>query len=265
MTENLETGKKKMETAPKIFIGCGVLLVILVVLVYFGSLHFCKKVGLDAGLMSRNPGLAAAKLLVTANPELDLVKLDEKKGTITIRNKQTGEVITVDFRDVEAGRIVFKGQDGEVTISGDDKGMSIKGKDGEMTFQGGEEGFQLKVADEQGEQHAIDFGGSADGSRIPDWVPRWPGQMQIIFISSNENQESGSFSITSDTQPEDLLKSIRSSLENQGFEVNLTSISTEQGTMHIMVGTSETPNRTVTVQLGIEDGRSRAAVTFARN
>jgi len=283
MTENTESGKKKMETAPKLFIGCGVLVLVLILVVYFGSLHFCKKVGLDAGLMSRNPALAAAKLLITSSPELDLVKLDEKKGTMTIRNKETGEVVTVDFRDVQEGRIVFKGKDGEVTFSGDEKGFSVKGKegevtvrgdekglsvkseDGEMTFGGDEEGFRMEVTDEKGEKHSIGFGVSADESRIPDWVPRWAGKLQVIFISSNQDQESGSFTIESDAKPDEVLSLVRSRLENQGFEVNHTSISTGEGTAHIVVGTSETPNRTVTVQLGIEDGRSKAAVTFARN
>lgn len=59
---------------------------------------------------SASSGLATAKLIIQANPDLDLVSSDEAAGTMTVRNKRTNEVITVSIEDVKNGKIRFSGR-----------------------------------------------------------------------------------------------------------------------------------------------------------
>ncbi|HVN06452.1 MAG TPA: hypothetical protein VMT86_18660 [Bryobacteraceae bacterium] len=73
--------------------------------------HQAKHAGVDARLMRNNPGLATAKLLAATNPDIEIISTDEDKGKVTIRQKSTGKVITVDLDKMKQGKIAF--HDGE--------------------------------------------------------------------------------------------------------------------------------------------------------
>lgn len=67
---------------------CGTLIVIVVIV----------------GLMQKNPGLAIAKRMVEANPDiLEIVSVDDEKRLITMRNKQTSETFTLNMDAKEIG------------------------------------------------------------------------------------------------------------------------------------------------------------------
>jgi Domain of unknown function (DUF4878) len=55
-------------------------------------------------------GLATAKLIIQASPDLELVSTNEAAGTVTVRNKRTNEVITVSIEDVKNGKFRFSGR-----------------------------------------------------------------------------------------------------------------------------------------------------------
>jgi len=118
--------KKGMGTGPKIAIGCGVVAVIAIIVIAIGlitGVQFlskkAKEAGIDSELLRENPSLAAAKMIVAANPELEMVEVDEDAGTMTIRNKETGETLTADFEDIEKGRISFRTDKGEMSLGAD--------------------------------------------------------------------------------------------------------------------------------------------------
>src|SRR5215467_2111425 len=75
--------------------GCAGIIVIgaiaFIVLSYF-VYNKAKQVASD---IQDRPALAAAKALTAFNPDVDVVSTDDEKGTITIRNKKTGETITI--------------------------------------------------------------------------------------------------------------------------------------------------------------------------
>jgi hypothetical protein len=98
--------------------------------------------------------MAAAKMVAALNPEIEVVSADEATGRITLREKKTGKTVTMDFRDVQKGRIRFEGEGGErVEIEGDKE----KGS------------FRLKTP--EGEFRA----GSGSLAALPRWVPLCPG------------------------------------------------------------------------------------------
>ncbi|HUO33129.1 MAG TPA: hypothetical protein VMU80_28195 [Bryobacteraceae bacterium] len=66
-----------------------------------------KHAGSDARLMRNNPGLATGKLLAATNPDIEIISTDEDKGRVTIRQKSTGKVITVDLDKMRQGKITF--------------------------------------------------------------------------------------------------------------------------------------------------------------
>jgi hypothetical protein len=86
--------KKKMSALGWIAIGCGAIAV-LCILAFGGAALFVKH---KVDKMGKNPTLAAAELMVRANPELEVVESDSDKGTLTIKNSKTGEVVTMNAR-----------------------------------------------------------------------------------------------------------------------------------------------------------------------
>jgi hypothetical protein len=236
--------KKGMSSGAKIAIGCGVValiavLVLVIGLVTGGAFLFkkAKEAGFDPELARKNPGLAAAKMVVAANPELELQRVDEKEGTLTIRHKETGETLTVDYRDIEKGKLSFKTDEGE------------------MTFRADESGAQVQLRDESGETQVMDFGGTADDSRIPEWIPRYPGKMTVTFTMSESGEQAGQFAIEMTGALEDARDFYVSELEGQGFSVEVSSMTFGEARMFNVTATSEDASRVLTVTIQDMEGK----------
>ena len=70
-------------------IGCGaILMVIVIAVVMVGGFFLARTVKDVAEDFEDNPGLAAARFIVKASPELEEVEVDEDAGTMTVRNTQ---------------------------------------------------------------------------------------------------------------------------------------------------------------------------------
>jgi hypothetical protein len=111
--------KKGMPALAWVGIGCGVIVVLLVVAVSL-LIGKCRRWAED---VQRNPQKAAAEMVVRFNPDLDLVSQDEQAGQMTIRNNKTGEQVTLDYADIAEGRLTVVDGEGGVTEigAGDDR------------------------------------------------------------------------------------------------------------------------------------------------
>ena len=78
--------------------------------------HKAKQAGIDPELMRNNPGLATAKLLAATNPDLEVVSTDDQRGLITVRQKSTGKIMTVNFDEIKRGKITFR-EDGKDAVT----------------------------------------------------------------------------------------------------------------------------------------------------
>jgi hypothetical protein len=96
--------------------GCLTLVIICVLGAYFFIAHKAKQAGIDGDLLKRNPGLAAAKIMVAANPNVEMVSADEGRQEITVRDKQNGKTYSVSFEDAKNGKLTFK-EDGKTTMT----------------------------------------------------------------------------------------------------------------------------------------------------
>jgi hypothetical protein len=96
--------------------GCLVLVVICVFAIGMFVTHKARQAGIDGDLLKRNPALAAAKMVVAANPDIELVSTDEGKQEITVREKKTGKVYTMSFDDAKNGKFTMK-EDGKTTLT----------------------------------------------------------------------------------------------------------------------------------------------------
>jgi len=237
------TQKKGLPALAWVAIGCGVLVVIAALAVGGFVWWGVGKVKDVAGDFEKNPALATARTIVKLNPEWEEVAVDEEAGTITIREKKTGKEITVDFEDLEKGRISFSSE-GET-----------------VTFSGSEEGF--KVTDESGATVMAAGGAGTEG--VPEWVPVYPGtSSEGGLVMRQQGRVSGSFSITTDDPPETVLEYFRATLREAGFEVRVNTYSEGDTTTGGVVYAEDKANgRTVTVMLGVENGQTTGSVSYS--
>lgn len=238
--------KKGLSVLAWVGIGCGTLVVLTFAGCMVAGYMGMAWLGGMVADFEENPAMASARMIVRTNPELELVDSDDEAGTLTVRNRETGETVTVDLQQIEQGRIRFESGDEEVTlgVEGDEEGggtLTVRDKEGETTFRAGS-------------------GGDED---IPDWVPRYPGVAPTgtTFMRSG-GEINGNFAVETDDSLEDVLDYYREALEAAGFtEVSYTT-SQAGGTRNANLMT-ESGNRTIGVLVSEEGGTTRAVVTFS--
>ncbi len=119
----VQAAPARKKTSPLVWVlvallGLFLLVAIGVVAGGFFLVHKAKQAGLDPSLWEKNPGLAATKMITAANPDVQVLKTDEDKGIVTLRDKKTGKVYTLDFEAVKEGRIKFQEEGGEAVSFG---------------------------------------------------------------------------------------------------------------------------------------------------
>lgn len=229
-------------------IGCGALLVIGVLVV--GGLTWwgyttAKQVagGLD---FEANPGLAAARLAIRLNPELEEVAIDEEAGTITVRNTATGEELTVDWSEIEQGRMRFSSGDKEFTVEGDSSGEG-----GGLKVSGGEDGgFELSTGNRVSEE-------------IPAWVPVPDGaEPANRHAMSHAEGTNGGFQLELDQPVGEILELYRERLSAEGFAVRINTFQGDGESGGMVTGTDEPGGRNVVVMVREESGTAAVTVSY---
>lgn len=238
--------KKGLSPLAWVGIGCGAILVIglvvVSVLLYAGG----RWIGGQMDEFEENPAMASAKMLVRVNPELELVEADDEAGTLTIRNKDTGEVVTVGLEEIEEGRIRFESEGEEITL-----GME-EGEEGEGAFT---------VRDKEGKTRMrIGAGGEED---IPAWVPRYPDvEVQGTYYSESGGEVSGGFTFETEDSVDDVVAYFEEALEDAGLEESGRTSSSAGGTRYANL-TAQSDGRTVSVMATGEEGATQVVVSFS--
>jgi len=230
----------------------GVSPVVWVVVGIFGfflliGVVFTIGVGMFVHKVTRNPALAAAKLLTMANPDVEVVGSDDRRNTVTLRDKKTHETITVDLDEIQKGRINFKGPKGETAsiqaqVDGQSGTVEIKGPDGSMKF-----------------------GAGAGGGKVPDWVPAYPGVSPTAnFTMTAKDGEAGNFTFSTKDAPDAVLSFYERGLKQAGFKI--TSNITGNAGGHnggMLSGEEESTKHTVIVIAGTDSGNTGVNVSFS--
>lgn len=246
MTPPPVPGKKKMSALGWIAIGCGAIAILAILA--FGGLafvtgRFLKK---TADKMEQNPALAAAELMVKANPELEVVESDIDEGTLTIKNTKTGEVVTMNAKDIEEGKLTFSTEEGTTTF------------DGSSTGDGG----TLKVTTDKGETAV--FGTTAGAPKnLPSWVPVYGGaKVENSYDATTAEGRNAMFTVTSSDSVDQVAEFYQSKLEAEGLKVERSSYETAGNKAIMFVGKTDDDKRTASVTITSNEGQTQAMVTF---
>ncbi len=227
-------------------IGCGVLMVIVIAVMMVGGFFLARTVKNVAEDFEDNPGLAAAKFIVKATPDLEEVDVDEDAGTMTVRNTKTGELITVNFDDIKEGRFSWTADGEEVTVDVSDA------EDG-----------TVKIESSDGDGFAITTG-AAVSEEIPDWVPVYPGSEPANRGTMKTNDSvNGNFTLGTDDAVADVLEFYREHLKSIGFQVTVNTYSGGDNEGAMINSVQEAENRTVIIVIGSDDGSTTVNVTYS--
>lgn len=235
--------KKGLSPLAWVGIGCGVLLLIGVLamggMAVVGGMFVKKQVE----KFEDNPSLAAAELIVRANPDLEVVSTDRAKNTLTIRNQKTGETITINADDAKDGNWTFTNEKGETA-----------------SINASEEG--LKITNEKGEETT--FGATPGGPKnLPSWVPVYPGgTVQGTMDSTTGEGRTVMFTVATPNSMDEMASFYEGKLKDAGLTVEKSTFSADQSSTTMLSGKSEDGKREVSVMVtSTPDQGTQAVVT----
>jgi len=234
----LSPAKNKVSPIIWILLGIFGLFVLAGIAVTSAGLFVAHKV-------AQNPGMAIAKILTAANPDIEVLSTDEGRNTITFKDKKTGETVTMNFDDVKKGKIVFKGNGQEATIRA----------------RGDGDGGTLEISSPQGN---VRFGAGAGASaKLPNWVPAYPGSSpEATFSFKGDDAVGGNFHFTTRDPAKSVLSFYEDSLKREGFTIS-GNIKGELGDASGgMLAAEDSSKHTLMVTVGAENGATNVNVVF---
>ena len=222
-------------------IGCGALLLIVLVVVGITVAKIAGKAKEFVGDFQKNPLKAGAMLMAKANPDWDIVRTDDAAGEITVRDKKTGEETTMSFNEVSQGKFRMRNSKGEETTvdaSGANGGtVVIKGPDGETVI-----------------------GGDPAATAPPAWVPAYPGAQAQPGGMKTEKQgvASGTFTAQTTDAPAKVREFFETKLKADGYEVTVASAPESP----VITAKKESAKRTITVLLTGGKPATQLVITY---
>jgi hypothetical protein len=241
MTDVQET-KKGTHPLVWVAVGCAGVIMLGAFVLVVGTFFVFDAVKDVAEEMDDQPVVAAARLIAAANPEIELVEADEENRVVVFRNTKTDEEYTIDFEDIEEGKISF---------FSDDESFSL-----ELESDEDDSGI-LTITTEEGTAR---FGAGTQIGDLPSWVPVYPGTTpEGTFSSETPEGRSGAYTIETEAELESVVDYYISELEGQGLEIVNRARSGEGA---FITARSSDDSLTVNLAASIENGKTKVIVNF---
>jgi hypothetical protein len=207
---------------------------LVAIMIGVGGYFFARKIRQVAG----NPA-SIATMMAKMNPDVEVLSTDEGSGTITIKDKKTGKVVTMNFDDIRRGKLTVQ-EDGKEAVT-----IQASGTDGKAS---------VDIKSAEGTAHI-----GAGAGRTPAWVPAYPGSSpQGTFSSSTDKEETGSFAFKANDTVEQVSKYYQDALKNAGFTVEQMG----SGDGAVVSGKTSDEKRSLVVTLGKDAGGTSVSVVF---
>jgi hypothetical protein len=234
---------KKSNVLMWVLIGIGGFVLLCVLAAGIGSYvlyRTVKSAGFDSALMQKNPGLAMAKMVTAMNPDYQTVSSNDSSGTITVREKSTGKVITFRFDPEKKSMVIVdeNGKEAKISVTGDGNstgGIEIQSPDG-----------------------TVKFGTSTTGAP-PAWVPSYPGSAtQGVGSSETPDGNAYSYAFKTTDSASKVIAYYQDQLKSAGFTVTQV-VSSGQGGM--LSGEDAGKKHSVVLIVGADNDGTVVSVT----
>lgn len=232
------SGPKKSSPLLWILIGiAGFFLLIGIVVMAGGYFVYTK-----AKQMADNPGMAVAKILAATNPDVEIVSTDDRKGVITIKDKKTGKIVTMNLSDIKDGKLTLS--DGKESVSLEAKGDGASG------------GLEMKSS-----EGTVKIGA---GGKLPDWVPAYPGATAAGTYSMQSSEgDAGTFAFQTKDAVDKVVAFYSGAMKTAGLKVTSNITQQDGKTAGGMVsGEDASKSRTLVLILGTSDEGTAVSLTF---
>jgi hypothetical protein len=241
--------KKKMGPLGWVLIGCGGIVVVIFIVILAGTLfvvHKAKQAGIDPELMKRNPGLASAKLLVAASPDLEVISEDDDRGFLRVHDKKQNKNFILSFEDAKKGKMTLQ-EEGKEAVT---FGASGNGPNGSFEMKSSEGTFKV--------------GGGGPVS-LPSWVPPYPNsQPQGTFSSEDAHGKRGAFSFKTGDSVEKVASFYKDALGSSGLKIsNSGTFSSGASTGATVAAQDDNKTRELVVTVANEHGETTVGVTWS--
>jgi hypothetical protein len=231
-----------------VLIGCGGFVLVGIIAVFaigYFTYYKAKQAGFDPELMKRNPALAAAKLAIGLDKNKELISVDEKNNTLTVKDKKSGKTVTVTFEQDKNGNITFK----EKSADGKETSMTIKGD--------GKEGGSINIDTPDGKARI----GANSVDSLPDWLPQYPGVKIEGNYSVDSAESSGAgYSFTTDDSVAEVIEFYESELKSEGFKISKTTTEVNGQSSSSVVGNDAGYKRNVVISVTVTSGKTKVSV-----
>jgi hypothetical protein len=237
--------RKGMGPLGWIAIGCGAIIILCIAGLAVATFIFKTKV---VDPLQKNPALAAAKLAVMANPDLEVVSEDDAANTITIHDKKSGKTITWNANDIKNGKMSFTSDEGSVTINPTDKSGGV-----------------LKVTDAKGQETNVTMGSGAP-SNLPSWLPNYPGADVHGVVSSQGTEGSqATYTLSTTDTTEQVIAFYKDHLTAAGLDVKPGATVAFGGTTSMASLTAESGDkkRQVTILATADQNQHKTAAQIS--
>ena len=195
------TPKKGLSGLAIAGIGCGGLFVVALIGVSMLAAKSCSKVKEFASDYQKSPVTSTAKLIVGMNPDLELVKADETTKEITIKDKKSGQTMTVSLDDLKQGKFKVSDDKGNVTT------IDPTSAKGQITMKGAD--------------GSVVIGGETS---LPAWLPVYPGAKASAggMRSEKGDQVSGTAMAETTDAVAKVKEFYQGKLKDAGFDLTAT-------------------------------------------
>jgi hypothetical protein len=184
-----------------------------------------RQAGVSSETMRNNPAVGIAKILAAVNPDIELLKVDEDRGVVIVRNTKEDKIYRLNFEDLKKGKVVYQEE----------------GKD------------PVSVEVQQG---------AAAEHKLPGWFPTYPGmKVEGLFSLESGEGDNLSFSFTTADSVDKVARFFDEELNRAGWKVNSNLLTQNNVRTGGVVQADDEKGRTVIVNLEEDNGKTKAGVT----
>jgi hypothetical protein len=215
----------------------------------------------------RNPVYASLSLAASLNPDIQVLSKNEATGKITIRNKKTGETVTINTNDYTSENIGLAlqkiGRNVQVTTTHETSSSPSESTVAAAPPDKAEEPVatpEPKIS--AGKAAAM----SATLGKFPKYLPAYPGATTVESQMNNVmGMTMGNYAALTTDKPDDILDYYEKKLTAAGFTiVGRNNDSNDNGPVGVLSATLADPQRTVGVTASSEaGGKVKVEVSYA--
>jgi hypothetical protein len=254
-----------------------------IILIIGGCVTTCalvvRKKAMDySRVAQKNPAYAALSLAAAVNPDVQVVSEDESTGRITLRNKKTGEKVTINTNDFTPENIgkaldqVSKGvkpvvQAEELNekpagtavapVAGKSATGQSKAEEAEAVPAPAKE---LKVSPAHAAAQAATL------KKFPDFIPVYSGGKTLeSTFNSIGGATVGNYTFTTSDEPDVVADFYEKKFTDAGLSIlTKNSGSNDNGATVMMMANRADPQATVTFNAEVDGGKTHVTVGFTR-